>query len=115
MSLDDGDYSTRWSRIKAEFTDSFLHAGGTEGYVSPSRRKRQERGVWQRRFWDHRCRDEDDLEAHFHYLHWNPVKHGLVRSPADWRWSTFHRYLKLGWYWPGWGDADPCPMLSPPE
>ena len=115
LPLCDGDYSTRWSRIKREFTDRFLAAGESEGRVSASRMKRQERGVWQRRFWEHLCRSSEDLEAHFNYLHWNPVKHGLTPSPWEWRRSSFRRYVRLGWYAPTWASSDPCPRLRPPE
>ena len=116
-TLPDGDtaYSLRWSRIKAEFTRKFLLAGGVEGGRSASRVRRRERGIWQRRFWEHVCRDEDDLKRFLDYLHWNPVKHGLVQRVKDWRWSSFQRYVDLGEYDLEWGTADPCPGFDKPE
>src|SRR5437667_3305593 len=66
----------------------YLEAGGQEGYRSESRQRRKERGVWQRRFWEHTVKDESDLERHFDYIHYNPVKHGLVESPRDWPYSS---------------------------
>ena len=105
MPPGDANYSLRWRRIKEEFTRSFCAAGGLEGYRSPSRRKRQERGVWQRRFWEHVIRDEGDLERHFDYIHYNPVKHRLVQRPADWPYSTFRQYVKRGFYSLDWGSS----------
>jgi putative transposase len=101
----DEAYSVRWKRIKEEFTRGFIAAGGREGRRSDSRVKRKERGVWQRRFWEHLIRDEDDLERHFDYLHYNPVKHGLVASPLDWPYSSFHRWVEKGVYKRNWGSG----------
>jgi len=99
----DSDFSIRWRRIKEEFTCAFLRCGGKEGRRSSSRRRRKERGVWQRRFYDHVIRDERDFERHFDYVHYNPVKHGLVRRPRDWPYSSFHRWVKLDHYPLEWG------------
>jgi REP-associated tyrosine transposase len=79
----DANYSLRWAWIKKEFTKSWIGAGGSEEAISASRRRNRRRGVWQRRFWEHCLEDEDDLERHCDYIHYNPVKHGLVRA----RWS----------------------------
>ena len=76
----DTDYSIRWAWIKKEFTKSWVAEGGVEEAVSDSRRRNRRRGVWQRRFWEHSIQDEDDLERHCDYIHYNPVKHGLVRA-----------------------------------
>jgi putative transposase len=107
-SLPEGDkeYSLRWAWIKKEFTKAWLAAGGTEQLVSASKQARRNRGVWQVRFWEHTVRDEDDFERHFDYTHYNPVKHGLVRSPCDWPYSSFHRWVKAGVYPANWGHAD---------
>ncbi len=59
-------------------------------------RRRRERGVWQRRFWEHLIRDEADYHAHMDYVHINPLKHGLVRRVGDWPYSTFHRRVARG-------------------
>jgi putative transposase len=66
---------------------------------------RRELGLWQRRFWEHAIRDDDDLARHIDYVHWNPAKHGLVSRVADWPYSTFHRCVERGLYAPDWGDV----------
>ena len=112
---DDHDYSVRWAAIKENFTRQYLKKGGSEGGVSRSRKKHRERAVWQRRFWEHTCRDEDDLKRFLDYLHWNPCKHRLVESVKEYSWSTFQKFVKLGEYEENWGDADPCPDWDEPE
>ena len=98
---DDG-YSLRWRWIKREFTRDRLALGGAEQVRSGARTAERRRGVWQRRFWEHTIRDETDLEAHFDYIHYNPVKHALVPRPRDWPWSTFHRWVRDGHYSIDW-------------
>jgi REP element-mobilizing transposase RayT len=71
--------------------------------VSQSRKKRREGTIWQRRFWEHRVRDQADLNRCLDYLHWNPVKHEIVSRVADWPYSTFHRYVREGVYAQDWG------------
>jgi REP element-mobilizing transposase RayT len=63
--------------------------------VRPSREAKRERGIWQRRYWEHQIRDELDLAKHVDYIHNNPVKHGWVHNPEDWPHSTLHGYMKL--------------------
>ena len=70
-----------------------------------SRFVRREGGLWQRRFWEHRIRDEQDYRAHMDYLHGNPLKHGLVASVAEWPWSSFHRLVREGVYPADWGGS----------
>jgi putative transposase len=82
----DRDYPTRWRLIKSRFS----RAVGT-GRLRPSHIARNERGIWQRRYWEHHCRDEADVAAHVRYCWWNPVKHGFVARPKDWAWSSVHR------------------------
>ena len=65
--------------------------------------------MWQRRFWEHRIRDLEDLNRHLDYIHYNPVKHGLVPSVKAWPWSTFHRYVREGYYDSDWGAGDSGP------
>lgn len=97
----DGDYATRIARMKAGFSRSL-----TQGeYVSASRLRRRERGIWQRRYWEHVIRDEADLRAHIDYVHYNPVKHGHVDHVSQWPWSSFHRYVARGELARDWGDA----------
>lgn len=111
----DSDYSLRWRRIKETFTRRFLLIGGDEARQSSSRRQTGYRGVWQKRFWEHRVRDEDDLQRCADYVHWNPKKHRLVKRVADWKWSTFHRFVEQGEYTPDWGRDDPTPDYHDPE
>ena len=85
----DTDYSSRWRRIKASFSRGLPNCER----VSESRRRKGERGIWQRRFWEHTIRDEEDLKRHLDYVHFNPVKHGIVLRVADWPYSTFHSYV----------------------
>lgn len=82
----DSDFSTRWSVIKARFALSVAAADKRASHIS-----RRERGVWQRRFWEHHIRDADDFEAHVTYCWLNPVKHGLVAHAAEWPFSSWHR------------------------
>jgi putative transposase len=89
----DDDYSIRWSRIKSGFTSLYLKSGGIEGTQNPSRTAKRERGIWQRRFWEHLIRDEKDLQRHVDYIHYNPLKHELVEHVEDWPWSSYHRYV----------------------
>jgi putative transposase len=100
---DDANFSVRWKEIKYSFTKGYLDQVGPGEARNASRQKREEAAVWQRRFWEHTLRDEVDLNRHLDYIHFNPVKHGLVERVADWPWSSFHRYVKLGYYDPDWG------------
>lgn len=62
---------------------------------------------WQRRYYDHVIRNEDDFSRHLDYVHFNPVKHGLASKPAEWKWSSFHAWLARGAYPPDWGCQEP--------
>jgi len=74
---------------------------------SASRIKHREGAVWQRRFWEHRIRDQEDFNAHVEYIHYNPVKHGLAKAPIEWAYSSFGRYVRDGIYDRDWGaDGD---------
>jgi putative transposase len=96
------DFATRWQLIKSAFSHS-LPSGER---ISESRVARGERGIWQRRYWEHTIRDERDFARHVDYIHINPVKHGLVMRVRDWPFSSFHRMVKLGVYPEDWaGDA----------
>lgn len=96
----DADYPTRWALIKAGFSRGLL----ADEPIAGSRRKKGERGIWQRRYWEHAIRDETDLERHANYIHYNPVKHGYVRRVVDWPFSTFHRDIARGIYSRDWAD-----------
>jgi putative transposase len=96
----DSDFSGRWRRIKSLFTHQLAASG------APIRRNdRGEFSLWQRRFWEHTIRDDPDYERCTDYIHFNPVKHGLVRSPADWPHSSLHRYVRAGVLPADWGGA----------
>jgi putative transposase len=108
---EDADYSRRWAFLKKEFTKSWLASGGREAPVTEGRLNDGRRGVWQPKFWEHTVRDDLDYERHFHYLHYNPVKHGLVRAPAEYPYSTFHRHVRANVYEPTWrSDEDLAPF-----
>jgi putative transposase len=96
----------RWKEIKRIYTRGYLEKIGYGGERNDSRVKRKEVGIWQRRFWEHTLMNEDDLHNHIDYIHYNPVKHGLVKNVTDWPWSSFHKFLKLGFYPSGWGGGD---------
>ena len=101
---DDSDFSTRWAMIKRHVSQSCGEWLNREHWLSASRRQRKETSVWQRRFWEHQIRDENDYMRHVDYIHWNPVKHGLVEAVIDWPYSTFHRYVRNGVYTSDWVD-----------
>jgi putative transposase len=101
----DCDFPGRWRAIKAAFSKSLPN---TEER-SPVMTRRGERGIWQRRYWEHAIRDDRDYATHMDYIHFNPVKHGFVASPGDWPYSTFRRCVFRGLYPPDWlgGAAEP--------
>jgi len=103
----DNDYSRRWGKIKSGYTKRVgkILVGKREN-ISGSRIKHREQVVWQRRFWEHRIRDERDFELHCNYIHYNPVKHGLVSAPKDWAYSSFDEYVKRGIYPRDWGSME---------
>ena len=105
---DDCDYPKRWRLIKGMFSRRYLKSGGREGIRNQSRQGKKEVAVWQRRYWEHMIRDDIDFTRHFDYIHFNPVKHGYVSKPLDWKWSSFRRYLGLGYYPEEWGCDDAC-------
>ena len=107
----DDEFTTRWKLIKTRFTRAMIAQGWVTGPQSASRRRRQEHDLWQRRFWDHLIRGEEDLRRHIDYIHWNPVKHGYAARPADWPHSSIHRYIRQGILPPDWG----CGPISIPD
>jgi putative transposase len=102
---DDADFSTRWAMIKREFSANWLAAGGHEGATAAPDLHDRRRGVWQRRFWEHTIRDERDFERHIDYIHYNPVKHGLVPCPHAWQHSSFERWVRERAYDADWQCA----------
>jgi putative transposase len=89
---DDADFSIRWMLIKAGVSRAIERAEN----IHRSRVSKGERGVWQRRFWEHHIKDEDDLANHVDYVHINPVKHGHAARASDWPYSSIHRYIRQG-------------------
>ncbi len=102
LPKDDADFPRRWQAIKMAFSKG-IAAGEV---ISASRRSRAERGIWQRRYWEHTIRDERDYAAHMDYIHFNPVKHGLVSDVASWPFSSFHRCVAQGLYPRDWSHED---------
>jgi putative transposase len=93
----DYNYSGRWKLIKGRFSHNLAKAG-----IPIKKNPRGEYLLWQRRFWEHTIRDETDFAHHVDYIHYNPVKHGLVKQAKDWPYSTFHRNVKMGIYTLNW-------------
>jgi putative transposase len=89
LPQNDSDFSGRWRRIKSLFTHHVVAQG-----VPVECNRKGEYALWQRRFWEHTIRDEGDFERHVDYIHYNPVKHGLVSRVSDWPYSSFHRYVR---------------------
>ncbi len=100
----DSNFSLRWGEIKKIFSKTYLNHQGRQGSRTRVQAVRSEAAIWQRRFWEHLIRDEEDFRRHVEYIHYNPVKHGLTTCPAEWPWSSFHRYVKEGWYDLNWGN-----------
>ena len=88
----DGNCAMRWMLIKAGFSRKI--APGER--IRASRLSKGERGIWQRRFWEHLILDEGDLQRHLDYIHINPVKHGHATRASDWPHSSIHRYIREG-------------------
>src|SRR5947209_4229165 len=95
----DADFALRWRLIKSAFSRAVPYGEP----VSQSRIAKGERGIWQRRYWEHTLRDEKDFAQHVDYIHFNPVKHGHVTRVHDWPYSSFRRMVKLGIYPHDWG------------
>lgn len=94
----DLDFPSRWNLIKGGFS-----RGLEAAERSSSKLRKREKGIWQRRYWEHSIRDDSDIERHVDYIHFNPVKHGLVARACDWPHSSFHRYVHKGILPADWG------------
>ena len=104
---DDADFSIRWMLIKAGFSRA-IEQGES---IRRSRVSKGECGIWQRRFWEHQIKDEDDLANHVDYVHINPVKHGHSARASDWPYSSIHRYIRRGHLNADWA-CDPAELRS---
>ncbi len=91
LPVDDKDFATRWMLIKSGFSRQI---------------PKYERGIWQRRYWEHLIRDEHDYEKHVDYIHHNPVRHGYVKCATDWLYSSIHTYISKGILSHDWGYND---------
>src|SRR5579862_7637742 len=99
----DSDFSRRWWEIKTAFSKSLPNTEARSVVMD----RRGERGIWQRRYWEHTIRDERDFAAHMDYIHFNPVRHGLAEHPGDWPFSSFRRCVAAGFYPSDWvGNAE---------
>ena len=107
---DDYDFSVRWRLIKTAFSRSRPESSARD--VSDSRLMKKEKGIWQRRFWEHMIRDEDDLNLHRDYIHYNPMKHGLAASPGLWKHSSFQKFVEEGLYPRDWGQSPQKQLLE---
>jgi putative transposase len=95
----DSNFPLRWQLIKRRFSRGMAPASER----SASQISKRDKGIWQRRYWEHQIRDEEDLARHVDYIHFNPVKHGLVRRVIDWPHSSFHRFVRDGRLPADWG------------
>ncbi|MGH8517631.1 MAG: REP-associated tyrosine transposase, partial [Panacagrimonas sp.] len=101
----DADFSTRVQILKRRFTFGLTRRG-----VPAQLDARREACFWQRRFWEHTIRDDEDFERHVAYIHYNPVKHGLVGSVREWPYSSFHRFVQRGLVAEDWGGGGSVPV-----
>jgi putative transposase len=100
-SLPEGEsnFPLRWSLIKSGFSRG-LAADARRG---ASKIAKRDKGIWQRRYWEHAIRDDADLARHVDYIHFNPVKHGYAPRVCDWPHSSFGRYVARGLLPRDWG------------
>ncbi len=89
LPKNDDNFSSRWRLIKSHFSRTI----NSKEYISKSRQRKKERGIWQRRFWEHVIRNEEDYIHNVEYIHYNPVKHGYVNNVKDWKYSSFHHLV----------------------
>jgi putative transposase len=94
----EANFSSIMQSVQRSYTFEYKDHYGISGSLS----------LWQHRFWDHIIRDEEDLQRHFDYVHWNAVKHGLVTKPEDWPYSSYHHWVEKGYYEIGWGHVEPA-------
>ena len=100
---DDRDFPVRWQMIKTMFSRAVARPRARRASLVAKR----ETGMWQRRYWEHTIRDDQEYAAHMDYVHFNPVKHRLAAHAADWPHSSFARCVKLGLYPADWGAEGP--------
>lgn len=108
LPANDADFSTRWRLIKSHFSRGLPSIER----INNSRKQKSERGIWQRRYWEHLIRDELDYERHVDYIHYNPVKHGYVDKAVDWPYSSIHRFIEKGIISSDWGVGESIMLTS---
>lgn len=98
IQVPEGDFSKIMHSLKPNFTKVYKQRLGLSTEDSMK--------FWQKRFWDHVIRDDRDFENHLHYIHLNPVKHGYVKDPRTWKYSSYIEWEKRGVYPPAfeWGE-----------
>jgi len=102
LPSDDNDFAMRWMLIKSGFSRRI-----TKGERCPvSRKLKGERGIWQRRYWEHLIKNDRDYNNHVDYIHFNPVKHGYVSQASDWPYSSIRRYINNGMMKKDWGVSE---------
>lgn len=99
----DAEFGQRWGMIKRHVSKAVSKA--ISASVGDSMRARGEFGIWQRRFWEHLIRDDNDFARHMDYIHFNAVKHGHAERPADWPHSSFQRCVERGIYPVHWASG----------
>ncbi len=99
LPMGDWNFAVRWSLVKSKFS----RALPTADLRSRSQIAKRDKGIWQRRYWEHAIRNDDDLVRHVDYIHFNPVKHGYVSQVREWPHSSFHRYVERGLLPLDWG------------
>ena len=106
LPVGDVDFAKRWALIKRFVTKRCGHRLKRNDWLNKTKTKRRESTLWQRRYWEHLIRDDNDLNRHRDYIHYNPVKHNHVERVVDWPFSTFHRFSKAGFYANDWCGGD---------
>ena len=94
----DADFARRWNLIKSGFSRGLPALARSDSKIA-----RREKGIWQRRYWEHVIRSDADLVRHVDYIHYNPVKHKLVSRACEWPHSSFHQHVKRGLLPMDWG------------
>lgn len=107
---DDVNYSFRWGMIKRLVSRACAKDYKRHDWINASKRKHRESTIWQRRYWEHQIRNEQDFARHVDYIHYNPVKHGICNRVMDWPYSTFHREVARGIYTEDWAGDKTKPV-----
>ncbi len=108
----DSDYATRWRLIKTFVTKHCASKLDLDTEITASRHKRKEGNLWQRRFWEHLIRHEEDFATHCDYIYYNPVKHDLCKASREWQFSSVHRFIAQGFYPKNWGVCEMPEILN---